>query len=237
MKIAVVDDDVKMFEQLRAYFEEYLGNSAEFSYFQSGEAFLCSWRAGDFDLVILDIFMGGITGTETACAIRQTDPDVKIVFGTTSNEFASESYEVNACYYLLKPFGTEQIKAMVSRLNLAEIEKNRTVKLPDGTNAVLRNIIYADCSSHIITLHCKNQKNIVLRANFSEIEQLLCAFSYFISPSKGVIVNFYEVAKQNRDTFIMSDETPVPISRRKSREVLEAYSSFLFEKLRKGDDR
>ena len=33
-----------------------------------------------------------------ARVIRETDPNVCLVFATTSNEFASKSYEVNACY-------------------------------------------------------------------------------------------------------------------------------------------
>lgn len=236
MKIAIVDDDAQMYQRLRAYLEESLGDFAEFSYFSSGESFLAEWQADTFDLIVLDIFMDGVTGMEVARKIRTIDHDVKIVFGTTSNEFASESYEVNACYYLHKPFGAEQVKAMINRLNLAEIEQKRTVKLPNGTNVMLRTIIYADCASHCITLHCKQQNNIVLRANFSEIEQLLCAYPYFISPTKGAVINFHEVTKQNHDTFIMSDGTHIPISRRKANEVIEAYSSFLFAELRKGDD-
>ena len=51
-----------------------------------------------------------------------------------------------------------------------------------------------------------------------------------------MIVNFYEVAAQNADTFTMSDGSRIPISRRKAKEVTEAYSSFLFEQLRKGGE-
>lgn len=237
MKIAVVDDDFQLYQRLQAYLEALLGDFAEITYFSDGEAFLEAWREEGFDLILLDIFMDGITGMEVAVRVRETDSDVKIAFCTTSNEFASESYEVNACYYLHKPFGIEQVKAMLDRLSLTELEQKRTVKLPDGTNVVLRGIIYADCAAHFITLHNRQHKDIVLRASFSEIEQLLCAYPYFISPTKGVIINFYEVAKQNHDTFIMSDGTHIPISRRKAGEVLEAYSSFLFAELRKGDEQ
>lgn len=180
--------------------------------------------------------MDSLTGIEVAGEVRKTDPNVKIVFSTTSNEFASKSYEVNACYYLHKPFGKDRMEAMIDRLNLAEIEKRRIVKLPDGTDIPLRRIIYIDCALHFITVHLKQQDDIVLRANFSEIENLLCGYPCFISPTKGVIINFYEVAKQIHNIFIMSDETHIPISRRKTNEVLEAYSSFLFAELRKGDD-
>ena len=237
MRIAIVDDDIQMHDRLHAYLNELLGDSSEIIGFPSGEEFLFAWKPGAFDLIILDIFMDRLTGMDVAREIRKTDWDVRIVFSTTSNEFASESYEVNACYYLHKPFGRDRVKAMLDRIDLAEIEKMRTAKLPDGTSVRLRNIIYVDFASHRVTLHCKHNDDTVVRASLSEIEPLLCAYPYFFSPSKGIIVNFYEVTAQTGDTFTMSDGRSIPISRRKAKEVLEAYSTFRFEMLRKGGER
>ena len=236
MRIAIVDDDFQMYERLQAYFQELLGSSAELTYFPSGEDFLAVFTAGAFELIVLDIFMDRLTGMDVAREIRKTDHDVRIAFGSTSNEFASESYEVNACYYLLKPFGIDRVKAMLDRIDLAQLERQRTALLPDGTSVVLRNIIYADYAAHCTTLHCKYGRDISLRASLSEIEALLCAYPYFFLPSKGLIVNFHEVAVQNTDTFTMSDGSRIPISRRKAKEVTNAYTSFLFEQLRKGGD-
>lgn len=234
MRIAIVDDDVQIYECLRVYFNELLGESVEIEYFSSGEEFLSGWHSGTFELIILDIFMDELTGMDVARRIRSTDADVRIAFSTTSNEFASESYEVNACYYLHKPFGKDRVKAMLDRINLAQIEKLRTVSLPDGSSVVLRDIIYADYAAHCTTLHCKYGRDISLRANFGEIEALLCDYPYFFIPSKGLIVNFHEVAEQNSDSFTMSDGSRIPVSRRKAKEVMDTYSTFLFEQLRRG---
>ncbi len=141
MRIAIVDDDIRMYECLQTYFGELLGSSAELTYFKSGEAFLRVWQPNAFELIILDIFMDKLTGMDVAREIRKTDSDVRIAFGTTSNEFASESYEVNACYYLHKPFDRERVKAMLDRIDLAQVEKERTIQLPDGKSVVLRDII------------------------------------------------------------------------------------------------
>lgn len=232
MKIAVVDDDSRMAERLRACFDEFLGDF-ELTYFQNGETFLSEWAPGAFDLVILDIFMGGMSGVEVARELRKRDRTVKLAFSTTSNEFASESYEVNACYYLRKPYGKEQVRALLDRLDMDKLEQLRTVRLPGGTNIVLRSIIYADYSAHCTILHT-TAGNVTLRSSFSEIESLLCAYDCFFSPTKGVVINFYEVVSQVNDTFRMSDGFVVPISRRRAREVLDAYSTFLFEQLRRG---
>lgn len=236
MKIAMIDDDAQMLAGLKAHLNAALGNSAEILSFPSGEAFLEVWAPSAFDLIILDIFMGKLTGMDVAREIRKTDRQVYLVFCTTSNEFASESYEVNASYYLRKPIGQDQVKAMLDRIDLAQIERLRTVRLPDGTCVVLHDILYVDCAAHCITLHCKSGKSINIRANFSEIEELLCAYSYFFCPSKGLIVNFREVAAKNTDSFTLTDGSRIPISRRKAKEVMEAYSSFLFAAIRKGGE-
>ena len=234
MKIAIVDDDKQIHNLLTSLLDDQLGSGAEIQSFLSGEAFLAAWRPGAFDLILLDIFMSGRTGVDIAREIRKTDPEVKIVFSTSSNEFASESYEVNACYYLRKPFGVGRVKAMLDRLNLAEIEEKRALRLPDGSYVVLRQVLYVDFAAHRVVFHCKNQQNLAVRANFTEMEEQLCAYPYFFSPTKGVVVNFYEVKNLSGDVFCLSDVSLIPISRRKAKEVMEAYSSFRFDRLRKG---
>ena len=242
MRIAIVDDNEEdrkyLTKEITEIFREKTKENPQITQLSSGEEFVKVLSVSEpgefFDIVFLDIYMKELTGIDTAKKLRQIDKVAKIIFITTSNEFASESYEVNACYYLRKPFGRDKVKVMLDRLNLAEIEKMRTVKLPDGTSAILRNIIYVDFSSHRVTLHCKYDVDTIVRTSFSEIESLLCAYPYFSSPTKGMLINFYEVASQTNDVFIMSDGKSIPISRRKSKEVLDAYFTFRFEMLRNG---
>ena len=50
-----------------------------------------------------------ITGMETAKRIRRADHGCRIIFITTSPEFAVESYRYRAHHYLLKPVGAQQL--------------------------------------------------------------------------------------------------------------------------------
>lgn len=236
MRIAIVDDDTQAQKALCADLTELLELPADIRTFGSGEDFLACFEPGAFHLVILDIFMGKLTGMDVARKIRETDQDVRLVFCTSSNEFASESYEVGACYYLHKPFGKDRLRAMINRLDLENAEKLRSLQLPDGQSMVLRDILYADFAAHCVTFHCKQNRNITVRMSFADAESLLCVYPYFFAPSKGIAVNFYEVTAQGPDTFRMSDGTVIPISRRKAKEVLEAYSSFRFAFLRRGGE-
>ncbi|HCT64951.1 MAG TPA: DNA-binding response regulator, partial [Lachnospiraceae bacterium] len=60
-----------------------------------------------YDLLILDVVMPLMTGIEVATEIRKKNNISKIVFLTSSREFAVDSYKVNAFYYLLKPIRKE----------------------------------------------------------------------------------------------------------------------------------
>lgn len=155
MKIAVVDDDRSAFELLKTQISQLLTDRTDIVWFSSGEEFLRCADSRNFDLIILDIFMDRLTGMEVAKEIRKNDGEICIVFCTSSNDFASESYEVGASYYLRKPWDPARLKAMFDRLDLNRLELSRAVRLPDGRKAALCDIISADCSSHFVTLHCK----------------------------------------------------------------------------------
>ena len=100
MKLAIVDDLKTDSDRLagfvHTYMEQHQLKLDALDQFESGESFLSGFTSGSYDLIFLDIYMTGITGMETAKKIRQTDHDCRLIFITTSPEFAVESYDVNA---------------------------------------------------------------------------------------------------------------------------------------------
>ncbi|RZF57446.1 LytR/AlgR family response regulator transcription factor [Sphingobacterium corticibacterium] len=71
----------------------------------------------DFHLLFLDIHMPGINGIEVARALKKMDRPFspKIIFTTAYNQFAMESYQVEALDYLLKPFEYEDFLLSVDK--------------------------------------------------------------------------------------------------------------------------
>ena len=237
MKIALVDDEViqlkRIHELLSAELQTKLSQTPHWiDSYRSGQSFLDHWQPGKYDVVILDIFMGGLTGVDVAQKIRLTDPDVKLVFCSRSNEFAAESYQVNAQYYLVKPATPGSISNMLQRLNLEVIQLGQTVTLPDGHNLLLRQLLYTEYYNHVVTLHMRNGESYRLRTSHTTLEELLTPYGFIHSPSKGILVNFYEVVSCSADSFKMSDGTVLPISRRKAKEIQAAYTKFNFQKMR-----
>lgn len=237
MRIALVDDELIQLQHLRDLLAAELHMLTPNAHhvidaYLNGKAFLDHWSAGCYDVVILDIFMGGITGVDVAKQIRSTDSDVNLVFCSQSNEFAAESYQVNAQYYLVKPATQGSVANMLKRLNLELIQLTQSVTLPDGHSLILRQVLYTEYYNHVVSIHLKEGEIYRLRTNHSTLEELLCPYGFIFSPSKGVLINFYEVIRLSDDSVFMSDGTSLPVSRRKSKEVQSAFTKFRFQKMR-----
>lgn len=237
MRVAIVDDlpgeSARLEEMLRVAFRETYTDIHRLDVFSSAEALLEIWSPNTYDLVLLDIYMGGMTGVEAAHILRNSDPSVRLVFCTTSNAFASESYAVGASYYLHKPYSTQDISRMLTQVRPKDYELTRYIELPDGQKIILRDIIYTEYENHVISIHRKRGGLATTRLGQAAFEALLTDDPYILSCSKGLLVNLYEVTAMETDTFTVSDGSKIPISRRKAKEVQTIYNDFLFEKMRK----
>lgn len=242
MKIALVDDnqeELGMLLQMVGKHLDSIGNrEIQVEAFYSGKDFFAVWETGKYQMVFLDIYLKDWLGIDIARKIRETDREVYLVFCTSSNGFASESYEVNARDYLLKPFSEQKVIKLLHQMRIHwEEGKGSQVTLPDGQDVLLRNIIYTEYSNHIVTFHNKVGKNDRTRISHAKLEEILCSVPYFLCCFKGIIVNFYEVCDYNKDVLIMSDGSRVPVSRRKAKEVGDAWVKFCFEQMRKEINR
>ena len=100
LKIAFCDDDLEILKELGILLDKYKTERDEdltCTVFQSPLELLAAIEKGfSFDILFLDILMPGENGIETAKEIRQYDNNMKIIFLTSSPEFAVQSYTVKA---------------------------------------------------------------------------------------------------------------------------------------------
>ena len=232
MVIALIDDD----PHERNYLSSLILSECkklgipikQFSFFENGNDFLKGKELHQYDLIILDIFIGEMSGIDLAYEIRRQNKYVRIVFCSTSNDFACESYNVGASYYIQKPVTSQDITQMIERLDIEDYELRRFIQLPDQQQVLLRNIVYAEYSNHVITIHKKTGPDTKTRLALNQFIDIIKEFSFFITCNKGTIVNLYEVAEWNSGFFTMKNGVTVTISRRRKKEVECAYRHFLF---------
>ena len=239
MKIAIIDDlptdQNTLLAILPSCFQELGFSIIKLDIFSSGEALLETFQAGSYDILFMDIYMSGITGIETAQRIRELDTSVKIVFISTSNEFAAESYAVHADFYLLKPYSREQILKMLSSIHLSLYEQNRILVLEDGQKLLLHSIVYTSYHGHYETIYLQDGTSIRLRTSHTRFCEVLAPFSFFISCNKGMLVNLEKVEQLTPDCFILTNQDRIPISRRRYPEIQKAYADYLIAITRRPD--
>ena len=116
IRIAVCDDNSEFLERTVHMIEKWSEQSripAEILRFDNGDALIEKNAVVRIDIIFLDIIMPFLNGMDTAKELRQVNNAVKIVFLTSSPEFALESYSVKAKDYLLKPITYEKIKEIL----------------------------------------------------------------------------------------------------------------------------
>ena len=105
LKIAVVEDQTEVRENLCQFIRQYAGEQglqAEVEPFADGAAIAEGYQPG-YDIIFLDVEMPRLGGFGAAERIRAVDPDVVLVFVTNMAQYAIKGYEVDALDYVLKP--------------------------------------------------------------------------------------------------------------------------------------
>ena len=124
IKVVAIDDEPLALQLVKGYIEKtpFLELAGSFDNPVDAVVYI---KSSDVDLVLLDIQMPDITGTELA---RVISGGPKIIFTTAYEKYALEGFRLDAVDYLLKPFSyAEFLKAVQKAQNFIELE---TKQLP-----------------------------------------------------------------------------------------------------------
>src|SRR5262245_53543694 len=113
-RVLVTDDD----DVTCGLFTKVLGSDGyQVERAQSGEDALAQLQHRQYDLLVVDVRMPGMTGLEVTHAVHKEYPDLPIVVMTAfgSMETAIEAIHEGAFDYLSKPIHLEELKDVVTR--------------------------------------------------------------------------------------------------------------------------
>jgi DNA-binding LytR/AlgR family response regulator len=220
MNCIIVDDEPlarKAIEKL-VHQTENLDVIGSFNGVEATKIFLAT---NAVDLVLLDIQMPGVNGIEFA---RTIPKNTLVVFTTAFHEFASESYEVDAIDYLIKPVKLERFQKAVEKAH-TYCKLFRT----DHTNSNIENIttdyifvrserrifkvhfgdiLYIEGLKDYVIIYLEAQKVITLM-NIKTIHELLPK-SFFVRVSKSYIINVNNIdSVDNNTVYIGKNEIPI----------------------------
>lgn len=198
----------------------------------SGLDLLMSVENGtNYDIIILDVVMPFMTGIEVAMEIRKKNTISKIVFLTSSPDFAVDSYKVDAYYYLLKPIKKEGLipileKAcddIVDKQELGIIVKCKTCL----TKILLHNLEYTEVIGRRLIFHLTSGEVLESLGTISQLENDLLDYKRFIKPHRSYIVNMDCIQRITDKEIITFSNSRIPIARdvyKKNKQVYIDYS-------------
>ena len=181
--------------------------------FPSAEAFLFHYAEDQgYDMLLLDIEMGGMNGVELARRIRRENEIIQIIFITGYSDYIAEGYDVAALHYLMKPLKEETLFSVLDRAaeKLRSNERVLTLNLPGEIRRVpLYQIRYLDVRLNYVTVHAR--EDIAVKMPLSRLTALLDERFYQVG--RSLTVNLYCISRVTRTEILLQDGTALPLPR------------------------
>lgn len=236
IKIAFCDDDCAVLEELHTLLAQYCEKNTvkiDSHTFHSPLDLIAEIERGiRFDILFLDVLMPGENGIDVATEIRNYDKNIKIIFLTSSAEYAVQSYTVNAFYYQLKPIHTESFFQLMDAV-LSQCEKEQASSLlfhcKSGiTRVKITQLEYCEVIHRTLFLHLTSGKVLESNGSLDELSRQLAPYGSFYRPHRSYLVNLEYVQALSYRAITMSCLAEIPIPRRKYNEFKNAFLEYAF---------
>lgn len=236
IKIAFCDDDMEVLHQMNELLDRYRVERNEditYAAFQSPFELLTEIEKGIRpDILFLDVVMPGQNGMDVAKEIRQYDTNMKIIFLTSSPEFAVESYSVGAYFYQLKPIWEGSFFRLMDAV-LAECEKKKKNSLilrsKDGITRIdLQQLEYCEVLGRKLLFHLENGAVLESAGSLDDLAGQLMQHSNFFRPHRSFLVNMEYIQNISSRSIKMVNDAEIPIPHGKCSEIKNTYMEYAF---------
>lgn len=236
IKIAFCDDDMEVLHQMNELLDRYrIERNEDITYaaFQSPFELLTEIEKGIRpDILFLDVVMPGQNGMDVAKEIRQYDTNMKIIFLTSSPEFAVESYSVGAYFYQLKPIWEESFFRLMDAV-LAECEKKKKNSLilrsKDGITRIdLQQLEYCEVLGRKLLFHLEDGAVLESAGSLDDLAGQLMQYSNFFRPHRSFLVNMEYIQNISSRSIKMVNDAEIPIPHGKCSEIKNTYMEYAF---------
>lgn len=237
LKIALCDDDLSALHEMRVLLDQYRverNEEMDVVAFHSPLDLLAEIERGTrYDILFLDIMMPGETGIDAAAEIRKYDTYVKIIFLTSSSEYAVQSYTVGAFFYQLKPIWQEGFfRLMDSAISACEKEHSDSLILQCKSGVArieLRHLEYCEVIHRTLFFHMSSGKILESIGSLDDLCRRLAVYGNFLRPHRSYLINLDYVQNLSSRAITMASLVEIPLPRGKYREVKDSYLEYAFQ--------
>lgn len=246
MNIAICDDEHSCREQVeeivRAYAEEHPEHHISCSVFEwTDELIDAAGKLGGFDVYILDIVMqSDINGIQLGLKLREMNYNGKIIYLTSSEEYAIDSFRVKAFNYITKP--VERVSFFAALDEVCEaIEKNdKSIIVKSKENSVkihFDTILYAELQKRAIVYHLVGGacvESTTLRTNFTDAVAELLEDYRFAPCGASMVANLSHITAVDNDFLMFRSKHKVHLGKKACREIRTLWNEFWFKERSRG---
>ena len=207
-------------------------SDADIRVFSSAKEVLAFIRSGKVpDISFLDIIMPEMNGVLLAEKMREEGYAGPIVFLTSANDYAAQSYKVSAFSYLLKPPDANEVIDILIKAEKI-LKESDTAGLQIKTRQLTRFILFREIS-HVEVINQKIYLRLIdgteveIWSSLSVIAPKLLADKRFAKSHSAFIVNMDAVSYIQGNTFIMQCGKEIPITKKYS-DIKKLYENHLF---------
>ncbi len=167
LSVLVVDDDLDVCE----YLKDFLSSEGyAVGVVNDSTKALAELRRGDYHLLVLDLMMPRLSGTELLEKIRAVDDDIAIIIltGYPSLETATSSIQHDVSAYIRKPFSINDFRDAIARIAK---KKGLVLRREDELHATIGRCIRELRKSRGLTLKQMSRRTNLSVSLLSQIER------------------------------------------------------------------
>ena len=238
IRIAYCDDDLTILNDLGVLLDKYRverNRDILYTAFHSPLELIAEIERGSrYDILILDVVMPGMDGISTAQEIRQFDTNVKIIFLTSSSEFAVQSYTVNAFFYQMKPIWKESFDRLMDSVisECKSEEKNGLIlRCKSGiTRIELDKLEYCEVSGRTLRFHVVGGTVYESNGSLDELSEQLAQYNCFVRAHRSFLVHMEYIQNISHNAITMMSGVQIPVPHGKSSEIKNSYLEYAFSR-------
>ena len=236
LRTAIVEDQKPDAERLEQLLNKAFGaENIICRHFVCGDDFLKEFSGEEYRVVFLDICMEGTNGIQTAQQLRAADPELLIVFVTSSPEYVWDAFPVHPFDYLLKPYKEEKFDQLAEELKRVLGRQQPELEVRVARQIVhlpLEKIHYAMAQNHFVRV-VTDDGECRAAANFAQVEQQLKTQPNFLVCNRGVIINMAKVLRFDGDCIEMLDGTNLPVRQKDKKSLLAQFTQYQFRNMQR----
>lgn len=228
MRIAICDDEKEICGQLKRLVLRQRADCEVFL-FDSGRQLLEARQR--FHIILMDIQMEGMSGIETAKALRMKDENAVLIFVTALREYVFDAFDVSAFHYLLKPVSEDKFRKVFEsacrQAQRREEEEGEQIFFRTRMRSFTlqkRDILYVESRGRKVDIHTAREC-VTVYATMNGLGSQLG--ENFYRCHRGYLVNLSHVAEYEPDRILLDSGEAVFMARDKYAEFVRAYMGFL----------